>query len=88
MEVKVEHRHTINSSYIDITGCPLFKAIKEQYPKFPLESVAGTYISTNSGIFSIDGDTWGYPQYLLLQKRKIDSVSVVIKDVPDHHQSI
>jgi len=41
--------HHCTAEYMDTYGCPLYKAIKEQHPEFPLHSVAGTYIRTIDG---------------------------------------
>lgn len=39
--VVIEKRHCIGADYGNIIDCPLFRAIREQLPEFPLHSVGG-----------------------------------------------
>ena len=58
LNVEILPRHC-TANYMNTFGCPLYKAIKEQYPEFPLGSVAGTYIRTRDGEqHSFDWTIW------------------------------
>lgn len=51
LKVTITKKHTSGYlyQYCDNHDCPLFRAIKDQYPDYPLESVGGNYIRLVDG---------------------------------------
>lgn len=48
--VTITKKHCENAQYFSCTDCPVFRAVKEQLPDFPLKSVGGWYIRDTSGV--------------------------------------
>ena len=49
MTVNITHKHCEGAIWSSNTDCPLFRAIKEQYPDFPLAFTYSTDVETTTG---------------------------------------
>lgn len=70
------------SQYSAIHDCPLYRAIKQQYPLFPLSSVGGCHLTTTTGkIYSFKDidDGWDCHKMLAIASGKLNSHTVILK---------
>lgn len=82
--VVVKKEHCIGTNYMDNLGCPLYLAIKEQLPDFPLKSVGGTHITDLEGrqwnfskpYYFENNNGWGYQKYRYIMDGKINEFPV------------
>lgn len=84
MRVIIKPKHTIGSDYFDGTDCPLYRAIAEQHPEFPLMTVGMTYIKDiDHNIYFIKSG-WGVTQYHQLCGGKKECLVSISKKPDDH----
>ncbi len=84
MEVIITKKHCENTCYISTTDCPLFRAIKEQYPEFPLVSVGGLSITDkNKNKHYFNSNKWNYDRMLALMQGEIKIIILTIRVMED-----
>ncbi len=75
-KVVIRQEHC-TGSYMNVFGCPLYNAIQQQHPDFPLAAVGGSHVRDHDGNkFSVSGDHWGMSTYQELRDGLINSVTV------------
>jgi len=83
MKVVIEQKHTVNARYIDNRDCPLFRAIKEQHPEFPLKSVAGTWIrDTENNLYAFNNANWNSEVMKDLREGIVNPIEIEIENDP------
>jgi hypothetical protein len=68
----------ICSNFMDSGDCPLFRAIKEQYPDFPLDGVGGTFLLTSDEHDWRIRSDWGYKVAYAVASGELESFTVTI----------
>lgn len=83
--VTITKKHCIGNSYMDGNDCPLYRAIREQIPRFPLRTVGGSWLRLIDGttvkilnVASELGFNKGWGCYMMdeIREGKIDSFTV------------
>lgn len=86
MKVIITKQHceggSILSRYMNRLDCPLFRAIKEQHPEFPLRSVGGLSIMNKSDQRYKIISNWDCNKVRKLRDGELESFEVIISDEP------
>lgn len=79
MKIIITKKHCENARYGNNYDCPLFRAIREQYPEFPLAWVGGRFIRSKNGSFRhFDDINWNSIKMSQIINGKIDQVELEI----------
>lgn len=73
----IKPKHCINASFDDIHDCPLFRAITEQHPHLPLQSVGG-FTLTIRGNYDVtfNNEAWNKRIMCLLKSGELKQVEI------------
>lgn len=77
-KVTVTKKHCIDSNYLDVLDCPLFRAISEQLPDLGVEMVGSGEFFTKHDRYVIS-DNWQVITMINILNNKIESCEVEIK---------
>lgn len=82
MKVLITKEHCHNADYMNTRDCPLFRAIKDQYPDFPLDFVGSVFVRTSDrrvGRFNLTAENrWNYFTMQKIVSGEIESFTVEI----------